>query len=164
VKQQSSAVRYGFCNKIVHMRLPDLAVLVLVGSATAAGAQTTAPAAKPSSRTLTLSGCVQRTDTADAQYTLIDRKDGKTYRLSGTDVRDYVGKRVRVVGGVVASKRLQISGGLKPTPNVAAQAGAMDPSQAATAAAGGAAPGSGPVPTLEFRIKNIRPAEGGCPE
>jgi hypothetical protein len=142
-----------------------LALVLVIGAAAESGVQTTnAPAAKSPSRTLTLSGCVQRTDTAEAQYTLIDRKDGRTYRLSGTNVRDYVGRRVQVVGGVAASKRLQISGGLRPTPNVAAQAGAMDPSQAATAAAGGATPGSGPVPTIEFRIKSIRPAEGGCPE
>jgi len=147
------------------MQSRRLALVFVIGAVAAAGAQTTpSPAAKPSSRTLTLSGCVQRTDSSDAQYTLIDRKNGKTYHLSGTDVRDYVGRRVQVVGGVVASKRLQIAGGLRPTPNVAAQAGAMDPSQAATAAAGGTAPGSGPVPTLEFRIKSIRPAEGRCPE
>jgi hypothetical protein len=133
------------------------------GTAVAAQTTTKAPAPKTSSRALTLSGCVQRSETAEDQYTLLDGTDKTTYRLTGTDVKDYLGRRVQVVGGVVDSKRLKVSGGLKPTPNVAAQAGALDPTQAATAAAGGAAPGSGPVPTLEFRIKSIRPTEGGCP-
>jgi hypothetical protein len=147
------------------MQLRHLSGLLIVAAASGAATQTTTtPPARSPSRTLTLSGCVQRSETSTDQYMLIDRKDKTTYRLSGSDVRDYVGRPVQVVGGVVASKRLQISGGLKPTPNVAAQAGAMDPSQAATAAAGGAAPGSGPVPTLEFKIKSIRPADGGCPD
>ena len=138
--------------------------LIIACLASAAATQTAKePAPKPPGRVLTLSGCVQRSEMGTNQYTLIDRKEKTTYRLSGTDLREYVGRRVQVVGGVVGSKRLQISGGLKPTPNVAAQAGAIDPSQAATAAAGGAAPGTGPVPTAEFRIKSIRPAEGGCP-
>lgn len=146
------------------MQLRDLSAVLIVGIAAAAAAQTTAVPPKPSSRTLSLSGCVQRSDTATVQYTFVDGTNKTTYRLSGTDFRDYVGRRVQIVGGVVGSKRLQISGGLKPTPNVAAQAGAMDPSQAATAAAGASAPGTGPAPTLEFRIRSIRPAEGGCPD
>jgi hypothetical protein len=145
------------------MHLRQLSAVLIAAVASGAAAQTTTAPAKPSS-TLTLSGCVQRGDTAANQYTLVDRKNKATYRLSGTDVREYVGRRVQIVGGVVGSKRLQISGGLKPTPNVAAQAGAMDPSQAATAAAGGSGPGTGPAPTLEFRIKSIRPTEGGCPD
>jgi hypothetical protein len=131
----------------------------------AGGAQTTKPpASNPSSRALTLTGCVQRNEANTDQYTLVDRTDKTTYRLTGVEVRDYVGRRVQIMGGVVDSKKLKISGGLKPTPNVAAQAGAMDASRAATAAAGGSAPGTGPAPTLEFKIRSIRPTEGGCPE
>ena len=83
------------------------------------------------------------------------------YRLTGTDVRDYIGRRVQIVGGV-QSKRFTIVGGLTPNANVAAQAGAMDPARAATAAAGGAA-GPGSVELPEFRVKSVRPVSGGCP-
>ena len=138
---------------------------LVISLAWAAGAQTTKPQkSTPPSRALTLTGCVQRNEANTDQYTLVDRTDKTTYRLTGVQVRDYVGQRVQVVGGVVDSKKLKISGGLKPTPNVAAQAGAMDASRAATAAAGGSAPGTGPAPTLEFKIRSIRPTEGGCPE
>jgi hypothetical protein len=145
------------------MQLRQLSAVLIAAVASGAAAQTTPAPAKPSSRTLTLSGCVQRGDTAGDPYMLVDRKNKATYRLSGTDVRDYVGRPVQIVGGVVGSKRLQISGGLRPTPNVAAQAGDMDPSRAATAAASGG-PGTGPPPTLEFRVKSVRPVEGGCPD
>jgi hypothetical protein len=146
------------------MQLRHLSAVLVAAVASGAAAQTTTPApAKPSSRTLTLSGCVQRGDTAADPYMFVDRKNKATYRLSGADVRDYVGRPVQVVGGVVGSKRLQISGGLRPTPNVAAQAGDMDPSRAATAAAS-AGPGTGPPPRLEFRIKSVRPLEGACPD
>jgi hypothetical protein len=145
------------------MQLRQLSAVLIAAVASGAAAQTTPAPAKPSSRTLTLSGCVQRGDAAGDPYMLVDRKNKATYRLSGTDVRDYVGRPVQIVGGVVGSKRLQISGGLRPTPNVAAQAGDMDPSRAATAAASGG-PGTGPPPVLEFRIKSVRPVEGACPD
>ena len=147
------------------MRFLAIGVIVGLGLSLTAAAQTgTRPATPPQSRGLTLSGCIARSDTGTDQFTLYDQKDKTTYRLSGGQVREYVGKRVEVVGGVVNSKKLQISGGLRPTPNVAAQAGAIDPAGAATAAAGGAAPGTGPAPTLDFKIRTIRPAEGPCPQ
>ena len=58
---------------------------------------------------------------------------------------------------------LTIKGGLTPSPNVAAQAGAMDPARAAMAAAGGAA-GPGTVDLPEFKVKSVRPVSGGCPD
>jgi hypothetical protein len=140
--------------------------IAVVGMASMLGAQTTS-APKPKSEQpgpLTLTGCVQRSDTGVDQFTLFNRKEKTTYRLTGASARRFVGQRVEVVGTETAPKRLQISGGLLPTPNVAAQAGAMDPAQAATARAGGSAPGTGPAPTLDFRVKSIRPTEGGCPE
>jgi hypothetical protein len=57
---------------------------------------------------------------------------------------------------------LTIKGGLLPNPNVAAQAGAMDPARAAMASAGGAA-GPGAVDLPEFKVKSVRPVSGGCP-
>jgi hypothetical protein len=50
---------------------------------------------------------------------------------------------------------------LLPNANVAAQAGSMDPSRAATAAAGGSAP-VGDVQLPEFRVKSVKPLDGGC--
>jgi hypothetical protein len=119
--------------------------------------------AKPAPKVLTLSGCVVRGETTPGQYTLEDKAEGTTYRLTGTDVRDYIGRRVQVVGGLPASRRFTIVGGLTPNQNVAAQAGDMDPSRAANAAAGGVA-GPGTVQLPEFRVKSVRPVSGACPD
>jgi len=127
------------------------------------GAQDKKAPAKPASKTLSLSGCVVRGETPPGQYTLEDRDEGETYRLTGINVRDYVGQRVQIAGVIVETKRLTIKGGLTPNANVAAQAGAMDPARAAMAAAGGAA-GPGVVELPEFRGKSVRPVSGGCPD
>jgi hypothetical protein len=119
--------------------------------------------AKPAPKVLTLSGCVVRGETTPGQYTFEDKEAGTTYRLTGTDVRDYIGRRVQIVGGAPSSRRLTIVGGLTPNPNVAAQAGDMDPSRAANAAAGGVA-GPGTVQLPEFRVKSVRPVSGACPD
>jgi hypothetical protein len=106
-----------------------------------------------------VSGCVSRSETGD-HFTLSDVKNG-AYELVGADVRKYVGKRVEAKG---MSRRLQIVGGLWPTPNVAAQAGAIDPLQAMTAAMpGGPSHGTGPEPLLELRVQKIRTVKGRCP-
>lgn len=134
--------------------------LALVCAATLGAQGNTAPA-KPAGKTISLSGCVVRGDTTPDQYTLEDQDAGK-YRLTGVKLRDYVGQRVQIAGGVVETKRFTIKGGLTPNANVAAQAGAMDPVRAAMAAAGGAA-GPGTVNLPEFRVKSVRPVSGGCP-
>ena len=105
---------------------------------------------------ISLSGCVVRAGEADNQFTLQDSKVGSTYRLTGVDVHDFVGQRVQLAGRVVDSKKLQVEFGLKPSPNVAAQAGAIDPNQAAIAAAGGLA-STGNVQLSEFRVRSVRP-------
>src|SRR5215212_5252352 len=107
--------------------------------------------AKPAPEVLTLSGCVVRGEATPSQYTIEDQDEGVTYRLTGTDVRDYIGRRVQVVGGVPSRRRLTIVGGLTPNANVAAQAGDMDPSRAAMAGAGGSA-GPGTVQLPEFKV------------
>ena len=117
----------------------------------------TAP--KPTNKMITLSGCVERAGTAPTQYTLVDAKEG-TYRLTGTDLRSYIGKKVEIMGAE-PTRRLKIVGGLTPTPNVAAQAGDMDPARAAMAAAGGSA-GPGTVTLPEFKVKSVRPVSGSC--
>lgn len=137
--------------------------LVMVGTAPLiAQQQKSGPPSKPGNKMITLSGCIVRGETTPGQYTLEDKKGGTTYRLTGTDVRDYIGQRVQIIGGV-PSRRFTIAGGLTPNANVAAQAGAMDPARAATAAAGGAA-GPGTVELPEFRVKSVRPVSGSCPD
>jgi hypothetical protein len=118
------------------------------------------PEAAP--KVLSLSGCVVRGETAPNQYTIEDKSEGN-YRLTGTDLRDFIGQRVELMGAVPDSKRLKIKMGLTPNANVAAQAGDMDPSRAAVASAGGSA-GPGIVELPEFRVKSVRPVSGGCPD
>ena len=108
-----------------------------------------------------LTGCVVRTENARNQYTLRDETGETTHRLTGLNLRGFVGQRVELLGNTPDSKRLQIKTGLLPTPNIAAQGGAIDPVQAATAAAGGSAPvGEDEFP--EFRVKSVKPLSGGC--
>ena len=146
------------------MRIAAACVALALGGmtpiASVAMAQTKAQP-KPKAQPLTLSGCVVRSETVPTQYTLEDKKAGSIYRLTGVDFRDYIGKPVVVVGA--GTKKLTITGGLTPTPNLAAQAGAMDPSRAAVEAQTTPASNANAVPP-EFRVKSIRPAEGACPE
>jgi hypothetical protein len=136
--------------------------LVMLVCAVPMGAQESKPDTPPkaTNKTITLSGCVERAETTPTQYTLVDAEEGTTYRLTGTDVRDYVGKKVQIMGAPPTG-RLKVAGGLWPSPNVAAQAGAMDPARAATAAAGGSA-GPGTVSLPEFKVKSVRPVSGSC--
>lgn len=143
------------------MRVSVLGAVALMCTATIAlGAAQEREPAKAPPKPITLTGCVQRGESAPGEYTLAEKKDSQIYRLTGTDLRDYVGRRVQIVGGV-ASNRFRIVGGLKPSPNAAAQAGAMDPARAAMAAAGGSA-GPGKVELPEFRVKSVRPITGSC--
>ena len=118
--------------------------------------------AKPAPKTLSLSGCVVRNESAPTQFTLED-KDECRFRLSGINMSDYVGRRVQIGGALPDSKKLVIKGGLTPNANVAAQAGSMDPARAAMASSGGAA-GPGTVELPEFKVKSVRPVSGGCPD
>jgi hypothetical protein len=142
-------------------RIAGACALALLSASALAQNKTDKPA-KPAPKIITLSGCVARGETMPGQYTLEDKEAGTRYRLTGTDFRDYIGRRVQISGGV-PSRRLTIVGGLTPNANVAAQAGDMDPARAATAAAGGAA-GPGTVQLPEFRVKSVRPVSGACPD
>ena len=115
-----------------------------------------------SPKTISLSGCVVRGEQTPDRFTLQDTTEGK-YRLTGINLRDYIGQRVTIAGAVVETKRWTIKGGLTPNANVAAQAGAMDPARAAVASAGGAA-GPGTVDLPEFKVRSVRPVSGGCPD
>ena len=117
------------------------------------------PAVKESStKQMTLVGCVTTDDQTPGRYTIADAKGGTVYRLSGTDMRTYVGQRVQITGG--SPRRLRIAGGLVPSANAAAQAGAIDPPPAA---ASGPTTGAG-LPMPEFRVKSVKTVAGGCPQ
>ena len=144
------------------MRQTAVALALTLACSLPLGAQDKKAPAKAAPKTISLSGCVVRGEKTPDQFTLEDAAEGK-YRLSGVNLRDYIGQRVQIAGGVVETKRLTIKGGLMPNPNVAAQAGAMDPARAAMASAGGAA-GPGTVDLPEFKVKSVRPVSGGCPD
>jgi len=120
------------------------------------------PATPKDAKTIvTLSGCVTRNPAVPGTFTFAETDTGTTYRLAGTSVRKYLGQRVQIVGAPTG-RRLTIRGGLFPSPNVAAQAGAMDPTQAAMASQpGGPSSGTGTVALPEFRVAGVRTL-GSC--
>jgi hypothetical protein len=142
-----------------------LTVVAMSAGGWAAAAQSTAPQEpkRSSTKNLTLVGCIGDAD-PNGQPMFSDVKHKTMYRLTGQDLREYAGHRVEIVGA--APKRVQVVGGLTPSPNVAAQAGAIDPSKAAIANAPGGGPsaGSGNVQLPEFRVRSIRQVGGNCPE
>jgi hypothetical protein len=160
-------VVWGFIGRS-DMRIHLASGLAIVCAAQLVAAQTGAPANPTKTpktnqnKPITLTGCVTRSESSTGPYTLSDATAG-AYRLTGVDVRDYVGRRVQIVGGSVVPRRLSIVGGLQPSANVAAQAGNIDPARAATAAAGGSA-GPGSVQLPEFKVKSVRPVSGSCPD
>jgi hypothetical protein len=135
--------------------LSAVGVAVVASTALAEGQAPKAPEVKM------LSGCVAPSATSKRQFTLTDSESAETYRLTGTDVRDFVGKHVEVLGA--PRQRLVIKGGLYPSPNVAGQAGAIDPVQAAIAAQSGPTSNE-PRPLIEFRVRSVRVTPGDCPK
>jgi len=112
---------------------------------------------KTKATTVTLSGCVQKSETAPNQFTLAD--ENGIYRLTGVDVREFLGRRVQVVGA--PPRKLKVVGGLKPSANLAGQAGAVDPARAATAVHDSATV-NGTGPEIELRVRSIKPIDGSC--
>ena len=133
-----------------------LAVGIAYGQTTPAGSSSN----KGVSST-TLDGCVAASSNNKKTFTLADAAQGETYLLKGLDVHDFVGKHVQIIGG--PSKGLHIVGGLYPSPNVAAQAGAIDPTKAAIASQSGPT-AQDPKPVVEFNVKSVRILSGTCPE
>ena len=113
--------------------------------------------------TITLSGCVSQDATTPGAYTFSDAKTGVKYRLSGVAISKDEGQRGAVIVGTGAH-RVTIRGGFVPSANVAAQAGALDPSKAAIATLpGGTNSGTGNVQLPEFRATRVQAAKGACP-
>lgn len=150
----------------VRIRFGVLAAFFLASAVTAAVAQQ-APSSKTPKATpalLAVSGCISAAPDARSVFTLADK--GETYRLTGTNVREYVGKHVEILG--TPAKRVRVVGGLYPSPNAAAQAGAVDATKAAVASESGATnaaanPPSPPNQPVEFTVKSVRVTPGGCP-
>jgi hypothetical protein len=132
------------------------ATLLAIACASPLAAQTT-----KEPKTITLTGCVEPDDAKPGEYRLTDAKEKRTYRLTGKDLREYVGRAVQIDGGVVV-KGVKIAGGLQPNPNIAAQAGALDPSRAAVQAATSGSTTGPESETPQFRIKTIKSATGAC--
>ncbi len=118
--------------------------------------------AKGSDRLMTLSGCVSRSRAPQDPFRLSETSTGTQYLLRGKRLGKYVGRRVEVVGAT-PGRGLTIRGGLLPSPNVAAQAGAMDPAKAAIANMTGATSGTEGGRVLpEFRVTRVRTLDGAC--
>ncbi len=133
----------------------SIVVGVMVTWLTTTSAAQSGQASSPSTQAVTpekpdkpliLIGCVAADQANADQFTFADEKAGVTYRLNGTKLHEYTGRRVRIVGG------------LYPSANVAAQAGAIDPTKAAIAAT----TETGTVQLLEFHVKQVRQLRGVC--
>lgn len=143
------------------MILPILAAAVLLAQTQPAPpAQKTDPNAP-----VTMNGCVTRdyTDSKNATaYTFVDSTDGSRYHLKGKSLSKYSGMSVQVVG-VVDTKKVKVVGGLWPSPNVAGQAGAIDPGKAAVAALpGGPTTGTGNVDLPTLNVTRLSLGQGEC--
>ena len=125
-------------------------------------AQAPAPSSSASRSPVELVGCVSPDPGSSGAFQIADSSGGR-YRLTGKSVRKYAGRVVRLVGGP-PGKKLSIRGGLWPSPNVAAQAGAIDPAQASIARqpGGGGSPGTAGGDLPEFRVASVRGDEGAC--
>jgi hypothetical protein len=105
---------------------------------------------------VTIVGCVASDENTPGQYTIVDGNGDAMYRLTGTNMKGYVGQQVEVTGG--PPRRFTVQGGLWPTPNAAAQAGAVDPPPAAASTP----IARGNAPTPEFRVKSVKAVPGKC--
>jgi hypothetical protein len=148
---------------LVLSRALGLSACLAIAAAGAASQSTASQSKRSTAKPLTLVGCIGEPD-AKGEPTFSAGKRKRTYRLTGQDLREYAGKRVEIVGS--ETKHLQVVGGLTPSPNVAGQAGAIDPSKAAIAGSPGGGPtsGTGDVQLPEFRVSSIRTLGGSCTE
>jgi len=140
-----------------HIREACCVVGSLLLAATTAIGQTQRPSTSAMPQTsppqpaksIVVTGCVTADQITPDQFTVRDTKSGITYRLHDVKIVAYENRRVRIVGG------------LNPTPNIAAQAGAIDPTQAAMATTG---PGiTGSSRSLDLGVTSVRPVRGSCP-
>lgn len=136
--------------------IPALAFVATLSAQAPASAPSGSKQEKPGPVVLT--GCVA--SPTPGTFTVEDEKKGR-FELTGRKLDIYIGKRVQVRG---SGGGLHITTGLYPSPNVAAQAGAIDPVQAARAAMPGSPEynaNNAPLPTLT--VKQVKALPGSCP-
>ena len=138
------------------------ALALLAGTA---GAQTAAPikdsAKDAAAKEVRLNGCIARDKGAPGQFTFQDNETSTKFRITGKNLKEFVGHRVEIVGGP-PGKKVTFRTGLTPSPNTAARASALDPSDLAIANLGGAADGTGKPPLPELRVVGLKTVDGGC--
>jgi hypothetical protein len=111
---------------------------------------------------LRLNGCISRDTKMPGQFNFLDNDSGFKYHLTGKNLKKFVGQRVEIVGGP-PGKGVTFKTGLWPSPNTAAQAGALDPAKAAVARMpGGAADAPGASTLPEFHVVRLRGVDGTC--
>ena len=139
-----------------------LAAMMVFHPATTAFAQSAKTPGKDAPKEIRLNGCISRDGTAPGQFNFLDNDSGFKYRLTGKNLKKFLDQRVEIVGGP-PGKGVTFKTGLLPSPNVAAQAGAIDPAKAAIAnLPGGAADAAGARPLPEFRVIRLLGVEGAC--
>ena len=137
------------------------AMFALQSGSTPAAPSQSRGTAKDAAKEIRLNGCITR-DRTPGQFTFLDNQGGTKYRLTGKGLKNFVGHPVEIVGGP-PGKGITFRTGLLPSPNTAAQAGAIDPAQAAIAnLPGGAADGPGKAPLPEFHVVRLRGLDGSC--
>lgn len=141
-------------------------VLATATAVQIAGAQSAPPSTAKTDKVdpnkpVTMNGCIVRDSSSAKDFTFTDSANGFKYHLSGQDVSKFVGQPLQIVG-VVDTRKLRVKIGLYPSPNVAAQAGAIDPGKAHVAALGGGTTGSGNVELPTFKVAQVRAAQGEC--
>jgi hypothetical protein len=139
-----------------------LAVAVATGVG-AQGQESTAKesTAKAQTSPLELTGCVSASPGASGDFTFVDGESGNSYLLKGKNIRKYAGQRVTVTGSQ-SNKKVAVKLGLWPSPNIAAQAGALDPQQESVARQPGGAASGVETKLPELRVARLRVAEGAC--
>ncbi len=136
-------------------------VVVLSTAGSAASQQVSGSARRQPVATVSLMGCVGATPGPSGQFGFVDAGTGSTYRLTGRDVRKFAGQRTQIVVGF-SSNAVTIRGGLWPSPNVAAQAGALDSAQAAVATREQTNVAASNGAVTELRVVDVRGLSGTC--
>jgi hypothetical protein len=137
-------------------------VAAVLGAGLSAQAQSSSAPPAPSKdkgEPVVLNGCVSTS--APGTFVVQDEKKGR-FELTGQKLDIYVGKRVQVRGS--SEKGLHITTGLYPSPNVAAQAGAIDPVRAAQAAMPGSPDhqGNPTAPMPKITVTQVKTVKGDC--
>jgi hypothetical protein len=130
--------------------LPGMMLVALISMPQAGPPTPSQPQQAAPAKTLTLTGCIQALPSDTDYFTLSDRATGARYHLTGRNVKSFVWRNVRIVGGLV------------PTANIAGQAGAIDPTRAAMANESGSKPGPESVPAIELNVLRVRATSGSC--